>query len=119
MPYEIGKGICGSGIQFIIFFPRFKVSLEEPREVVCDDRDEFSLCTLLAEHFGGYTVDTAFLQGAGPREEAIETNVHRKITVIAGRSSKTLIYFQALQKELEVCSGEEQVFIIQQEIDVI
>ncbi|GEM_PF-2752114 len=119
MSYQSGKGIRGEGRQFILFLPRFKISPEEDREVVCDEQDEFLLTVLLTQHFGGYTVDEAFLQGTGPREGKRETNVHKKITVIAARSPRAVAYFRGLCEELQKCSGEEQVFVIQQDIVIL
>ncbi|HEX4104146.1 MAG TPA: hypothetical protein VHZ04_01555 [Candidatus Paceibacterota bacterium] len=119
MSYQPGTGIRGEGSQFTIFFPRFRISPEEVRETVCDWQDELLLTVILAQHFGGYTVDEAFLQGAGPREGKPETNLHRKITVIAARSPEAIVYFQMLCKELQECSGEEQVFLLQQDIIIL
>lgn len=53
--------------------------------------------------------------GTGYRGSEIETNLHAQVIVIASRWSGTMRYFRALRRELEACSGEEQILILRQE----
>lgn len=108
----------GKATQYIIFLPRWFIRHGQ-REPVCTGRDELLLTRLLFNHFGGYTVDPSYPRGLGKRGIHYEENLHRKITVIASRWRGTMRYFQALRKELEECSGEEQILILRQELAIV
>lgn len=118
LPYKDKIGIRGKGWQFVILLPR-RVITEDRQETICTGHDEDVLCKMLADQFGGYTVDIEPVSGFGLRDGKPETNLHRRITVVAAPSSKTLRYFQALGRELEGSSGEEQIFITRQEVLII
>jgi hypothetical protein len=118
MSYEPNRGMRGGGREFVILLPR-RLVVHESRYEICTGKDEMLLRKMLARHFGGFTADPDFLLGTGLRESELETNEHRKFTVVASRSSDALCYFQALCKELEDCSGEEQVFITYQDIAIL
>jgi hypothetical protein len=101
--------------QFIIFLPRWLVSAEA-RERICTDEDQKNLEELLQRDFGGYTSSTTGILGVGHRGAAFEKNIHRQIAVLAARWRGTKRYFKALRKELEACSGEEQILILRQDL---
>ncbi len=118
LTYATGKGIQGDGWQFNIFLPR-RILLGATKQLVCNARDERLLGHLLIEHFGGYSFKVDLLAGFGLRKGKTETNLHRVFTVIASRTDNTSRYFQLLRKELQECSGEEQIFIVKQDIRIV
>ena len=101
--------------QFLILLPRWFLA-GTIREPVCTARDERLLEELLQRNFGGYTSGPWFVRGVGLRGVQFEANIHRQITVLASRSRATSRYFQALRRELELSSGEEQILILRQEL---
>lgn len=109
----------GKAWKFTIFFPRWFLSEAQGKQEICSVNDQDLLEGVLQEHFGGYSVDPSFVAGKGRRGLLIEENLHRKITVIASRWRGTMRYFQALRKELEECSGEEQILILRQELVIV
>jgi len=111
-------GFEGRVWQFLIFLPRWFLT-SKGRTMICTAEDEALLEDLLEEHFGGYTVGPSYQRGIGRRGHAIEANVHRVITVLASRWRGTWRYFKALRKELEACSGEEQILILHQELWIV
>lgn len=74
---------------------------------------------MLVRHFGGCTVSQNPIQGVGRRGEELETNVHHTLAVLASRWRGTWRYFRALRKELEECSGEEQILILHQALYIV
>jgi len=87
--------------------------------MICTAEDEALLEDLLEAHFGGYTVGPSYHRGIGHRGSSIEANVHRVITVFASRWRGTWRYFKALRRELEACSGEEQILILHRELWIV
>ncbi len=87
--------------------------------MICTAEDEALLEDLLEEHIGGYTVAPSYHRGIGRRGPSTEANVHRVITVLASRWRGTWRYFKALRRELQACSGEEQILILHQELWVV
>lgn len=59
------------------------------------------------------------MRGFGRREKKPEVNIHAQIFVLASRWRGTMRYFRALRKELQECSGEEQILILRQELVVV
>ena len=118
LSYELGKGIQGDALQFNIFLPR-RVLLGKKEQMVCSARDERLLGQMLVKHFGGYSFKVDLIAGFGLRKGEAETNLHRVFTVAAASSDGTTQYFQMLRKELQECSGEEQIFIVQQKIKIV
>jgi len=118
LSYESGCGIQGDALQFNIFLPR-RVLLGNKKQLVCSARDELLLGRMLVKHFGGYSFKVDLLAGFGLREGETETNLHRVFTVAAASSDDTIQYFRILRKELQECSGEEQIFIVQQRIKIV
>jgi hypothetical protein len=111
-------GFEGRVWRFLIFLPRWLLT-SEARTTICTAEDEALLEDALEEHFGGYTVGPSYQRGIGRRGRAIEANVHRVITVLASRWRGTWRYFKALRRELEACSGEEQILILHQELWIV
>lgn len=103
---------------YFIFLPRW-VIIENERRPVCTVYDENLLRRLLESDFGGYTSEPSFPRGTGHRGDIIETNLHRKFSVIASSWRGTIQYFKALRRELEACSGEEQILILRQKLHII
>ena len=104
--------------QLLILLPRWFVT-DTSREPICTARDERLLEELLQRNFGGFTSGPWFLRGVGLRGVQFETNIHRQITVLASRSRATKHYFQALRRELEQSSGEEQILILRQDLAIV
>jgi hypothetical protein len=104
-------GFEGPVWQFAIFLPRWLLT-SAGRNMICNAEDEARLEDLLEQHFGGYTVGPSYQRGIGRRGGSLEANVHRVITVLASRWRGTWKYFRALRRELELCSGEEQILIL-------
>ena len=104
--------------QFVIFLPRWLVK-GDGQEEVCTARDERLLEGLLQRDFGGCTTSLSSFRGTGYRGSEIETHLHAQIIVIASRWRVTMRYFCALRKELEACSGEEQILILRQELVIV
>lgn len=86
---------------------------------ICTARDERLLEELLQRDFGGFTSGPSFVRGIGLRGIQFETNIHRQITVLASRSRATRHYIQALRRELEQSSGEEQILILRQDLAIV
>ncbi len=107
-------GFEGPAWQFVIFLPRWVLTFEG-RGAISTADDE----TQLEDHFGGYTVAPSYYQGIGRRGSASETNKHRLITVLASRWRGTWRYFKTLRRELEECTGEEQVLILHQPLWIV
>lgn len=118
LSYELDKGIQGDALQFNIFLPR-RVLLGNKEQMVCSAHDERLLGQMLVKHFGGYSFKVDLLAGFGLRKGETETNLHRVFTVAAASSDGAAKYFQMLRKELQECSGEEQIFIVQQRIKIV
>ncbi|HEX9721883.1 MAG TPA: hypothetical protein VGA53_01320 [Candidatus Paceibacterota bacterium] len=91
------------------------ITAEGTQETICTNLDEELLQDMLVRHFGGCTANQNPIQGIGRRGNALETNVHHMITVLASRWRGTQRYFRALRRELEESSGEEQVLILRQD----
>jgi len=108
----------GKAWEFQLFLPRWLI-INGARTSVCTVRDQNFVRQLLETDFGGYTSEPSFPRGVGYRDEALEVNLHRKFTVIASRWRGTMKYFNALRRELEACSGEEQILILRQELYII
>jgi len=104
--------------QFLILLPRWFVT-GTGHEPICTARDERLLEELLQRDFGGFTSGPWFLRGVGLRGVQFETNIHRQITVLASRSRTTKQYFQALRRELEQSSGEEQILILRHDLAIV
>lgn len=113
-----GSGFEGRVWQFTIFLPRRFLG-GGVQQTICTTRDEDLLESLLEQDFGGCTSLPSFARGIGRRGESFETNLHRLITVLTSRWRGTWRYFKALRKELEECSGEEQILILHQELYVV
>lgn len=113
-----GGRIRGKVWQFRIFFPRW-LSRGKKKNPIFSARDEELLSSLLDEHFGGCTSSWSFLKGSGRRGSAKEDNIHREITVFSACHKDALHYFRALRKELEACSGEEQILILREELTIV
>jgi hypothetical protein len=116
--WEPITGLRGRVWQFMIFLPRWFLTADR-RTMICTAADEANLEDLLESHFGGYTVSPSYHRGIGRRGTLVETNVHRVITVLASRWRGTWRYFKALRRELEACSGEEQILILHQELWIV
>lgn len=116
--WKPGSTFEGRVWQFTIFLPRWFLN-EERHESICTANDEDLLEDLLERQFGGCTSHPAFARGIGRRGAVYETNLHRLITVFASRWRGTWKYFKALRKELEECSGEEQILILHQELYIV
>jgi hypothetical protein len=116
--WKPNTGFEGRVWQFLIFLPRWFLT-SEWRTMICTAEDEALLEDHLEENFGGYTVGPSYHRGMGRRGAAIEANVHRVITVLASRWRATWRYFKALRRELETCSGEEQILILHQELWIV
>jgi hypothetical protein len=116
--WKPNTGFAGRVWQFLIFLPRWFLTAQG-RTMICTPEDEALLEDLLEEHFGGYTVGPSYQRGIGRRGHVAEANVHRVIAVLASRWRGTWRYFQALRRELEACSGEEQILILHQELWVV
>lgn len=84
------------------------------KEQVCTNLDEELLRDMVVRHFGGCSVNPHPVQGIGRRGQELETNVHHAITVFASLWRGTWNYIRALRKELQACSGEEQILILHQ-----
>ena len=110
--------IRGKVWQFRIFFPRWFSRGKKRRPIFTAD-DEEMLSSLLDAHFGGCTSSWSFLKGSGRRGSSREDNVHREITVFSACHNDAVRYFRALRKELEACSGEEQILILREELTII
>lgn len=104
--------------QFVIFLPRWVVK-EDEQDEVCTVGDQDLLEGLLERDFGGYTSSLSAFRGVGRRGAQSEVNLHAQITVLASRWRGTMRYFRALRKELEACSGEEQILIFRQELVIV
>lgn len=104
--------------QFVIFLPRWLVR-PDGQEEVCTVGDQDLLEGLLERDFGGYTSSLSAFRGVGRRGVEFETSLHAQITVLASRWRGTMRYFRALRKELEECSGEEQILILRQELVIV
>jgi hypothetical protein len=111
-------GFEGRVGQYLIFLPRWFLTAEG-RTTICTAEDEALFEDLLGEHFGGYTVSPSYHRGIGRRGRTFEANVHRVITVLASRWRGTWRYFKALRRELEACSGEEQILILHQPLWIV
>ncbi len=109
----------GKSWKFSIFFPRWLLTESRRKQSVCNANDQDLLEELLQKHFGGYSVDPSFMKGIGRRGSELEENLHQKITVIVSRWRGTMRYFNALRRELEACSGEEQILILRQELYIV
>jgi len=118
MMYQQRKGIRGNGKEFSILLPR-RLITNRGRNEVCSGRDEKLLRKMLVRHFEGFTAEPNLVQGVGLRGKQFETNEHRQFTVVAAHSSDALCYFDALCKELQSCSGEEQIFITCRDIVIL
>ncbi len=116
--WKPGAGFEGRAWQFQLFLPRWVVT-SESRSMICTAEDEALLQDLLQEQFGGYTIAPSYYRGIGRRGDASEANKHRVITVLASRWRGTWRYFKALRRELEACSGEEQILILHQELWIV
>jgi len=103
--------------QFLIFLPRW-LRTESGREVIFSAHDVDLLQGLLERDFGGYTWGPP-LRGVGKRGTQLETNIHRQVMVLASRWRGTMRYFRALRRELEGCTGEEQILILRQELVIV
>lgn len=114
VPWTSNKGLTGKVSMFTIFLPRFLLAEGRQSTPVCTSRDEALLQIMLVQHFGGCTANPNPIQGVGRRGSALETNVHHMITVLASSWCGTWRYFKTLRRELEECSGEEQVLILHQ-----
>ena len=101
--------------QFLILLPRWLL-VGPAREPICTARDERLVEELLQRDFGGYTSGPLYVRGVGRRGVQFETNIHRQITVLAARGRATKRYCRVLRRELEGCSGEEQVLILRQDL---
>ena len=104
--------------QFLLLLPRWLLT-GTGREPICTARDERLVEELLQRDFGGFTSGPWFVRGVGLRGVQFETNIHRQITVLASRSRATKQYFQALRRELERSSGEEQILILRQDFAIV
>ncbi|SRR5258708_1833111 len=112
------RGFKGSGWQLVVFLPR-RLILEEEQLEICTAHDERMLWEMLLDHFGGCTIDQALVRGGGLREGVAEVNLHKKFLVLATHSVETRRYFEALRRELEQCSGESQILITRQAIEIL
>jgi hypothetical protein len=118
VPWTPNIGFEGRVWQFVIFLPRWLVTAGG-KTVICSAEDEAALEDVLEDHFGGYTVAPSYHRGSGRRAQLSETNIHRVVTVLASRWRGTWRYFKALRRELEACSGEEQILIMHQELWIV
>jgi hypothetical protein len=118
VPYDSDRGLRGKSWQFVILLPR-GIAGRRNFQPICTGHDEDLLCRTLANHFGGYTVDMEPVTGFGLRDGQPELNLHRRITVVGACSAETELYFELLCKEIEASSGEEQIFIVRQEISIV
>ena len=118
LSYERGRGIQGEALQFNIFLPR-RILLGNRQQMVCNAHDERLLGQMLVKHFGGYSFKIDLLAGFGLRKGEVEINLHRVFVVMAAFSDDAVRYFETLRKELQECSGEEQIFIVQQKVKIV
>lgn len=101
--------------QFAILLPRWQLT-DAARLEIFSVRDGELLQALLERHFGGFTWGPASLRGVGRRGEALETNTHRQVLVLASRWRGTGRYFRTLRRELEECTGEDRILMLRQEL---
>ena len=114
----MNTGFEGSSRQFSVFLPRwFIATAQRERILLASDID--ALRSILVRDFGGCTVNASPLEGIGRRGLEFETNLHTQVVVLASRWRGTMRYFRALRRELEACSGEEQVLILRQDLIII
>ncbi len=116
--WKPGIGFKGRVWQFHIYLPRWLLT-SEGKTAICTAEDESLLEDLLEDHFGGYTVGPSYQRGMGRRGQTVEANAHRVITILTSRWRGTWRYFKALRRELEECSGEEQILILHQELWIV
>lgn len=116
--WKPGSQFIGKARLFVIFLPRLLLT-GAGQEIICTARDENFLRSLSERHFGGCTASQSFLEGIWQRGELPETNIHRQLIVLANPWRGTIRYFQALRKELEECSGEEQILIVRQKLFIV
>lgn len=118
-PWGINTGFKGKASLFTIFLPRVLATKDGKEEEICTDLDEELLQDMLVRHFGGCTINPYPIQGIGRRGEELEANLHHAVTVLASLWRGTWRYFRALRKELEACSGEEQVLILHNHTTIV
>lgn len=114
LPWKANTGLKGKVSIFTIFLPRLLVTKEGKQEEVCTKLDEELLQDMLVRHFGGCSANQNPIQGIGRRGQELETNVHHAIVVLASLWRGTWPYFRVLRKELQACSGEEQILMLHQ-----
>lgn len=119
IPWTENTGLKGKVRSFTVFLPRLLITEDGKEEPVCTNLDEELLRDMLVRHFGGCTVSQNSIQGVGRRGKKLETNVHHTLTVLASLWRGTWRYFKALRKELEACSGEEQIIILHQDTGIV
>ena len=119
LPWSAASGVKGNVSLFTIFLPRLHTTKYGKKETICTAMDEDLLQDMLVRHFDGCTMNPQPIQGIGRRGQELETNVHHAITVLASRWRGTWRYFRALRKELEACSGEQQVLILHLDTTIV
>lgn len=105
----------------MLLIPLYQVPLgsDEPRSNIFDAQDQHGLDQLLArpEHLGGYTKENRenapLFMGIGRRGMQLERNVHALYLLYTNRSRRAWRYILALLRELQECTGEEQIFLEQ------
>lgn len=119
VPWTEQTGLKGNVRSLTVFLPRLLIKEDGKEEPVCTNLDEELLRDTLVRHSGGCTVSQNSIQGVGRRGKKLETNVHHTLTVLASLWRGTWRYFRALRKELEECSGEEQILILHQDAGIV
>ena len=118
-PYVALNPLRGRCWKHMLLVPLYQVPLgnEEPRTDIVDARDQHVLDRMLAEHLGGYTKENRenapLFIGIGRRGMELEQNVHAFYLLYTRRSRRAWRYMVTLQRELQGCTGEEQIFLEQ------
>lgn len=119
IPWTENTGLKGNASSFTVFLPRLLITEDGKEDPVCTNLDEELLRDMIVRHFGGCSMSQTSIQGVGCRGKRLETNVHHTLTVFTSRWRGTWRYFRALRKELEACSGEEQILILRQDAGIV
>lgn len=103
----------------LFLVPLYEVPLasDAPRIDIFNVWDRDALEQSLAEHLGGYTKENRenapLFVGIGRRGVQLERNIHALYLLYTRRSRRAWKYMTALQRELQSCTGEEQIFLEQ------
>lgn len=102
-----------------LLVPLYEVPLgsDTPRITIFDALDRDALEQAFVHHLGGYTKENRenapLFSGLGYRGAELERNVHAMYLVYTNTRRRAWRYILALAKELQECTGEEQILLEQ------